>query len=146
MTIKTYRGLLADGGQDKIRLKTNKGEVGYKIVKFEAMALDSEEDVESALKVYSVSQSSIDNAIDFSDHTLLAAMIYNDSASNAYGPQPVVVFDNMIFNQDIYITLKGSAGVSAPFLNYYIELEQIILNDNQTTMATLQSLRQIAEK
>jgi len=33
--IKTFRGLLADGGQDRIRLSTIKGKVGYKIAKFE---------------------------------------------------------------------------------------------------------------
>jgi hypothetical protein len=35
--IKTYKGMLADGGQDKIRLRTLKGEVGYQITKFRLM-------------------------------------------------------------------------------------------------------------
>jgi len=34
MVVKTFRGLLADGGQDRIRLSTIKGKVGYKIAKF----------------------------------------------------------------------------------------------------------------
>lgn len=143
--IISYRGKIADGTQDTIHLQTNNGLTGYRIIKFEAMAIDSEEDVESALKIFSVEQSnaSISNTINFSDTTLLAALIYNDSASNAYGPQPVVVFDNIIFNQDIYVTLKGSAGVSTPFLNYHIELEQKPLDLNEQTVATLKNIRNI---
>ena len=37
MTIKTFRGLLADGGQDTIVLHTNDGSTGYRIVKFQLM-------------------------------------------------------------------------------------------------------------
>ena len=29
--IKTFRGILADGDQNKIRLTTKKGKIGYKI-------------------------------------------------------------------------------------------------------------------
>jgi hypothetical protein len=138
--IKTFRGKIADGDQDTIVLHTNDGSTGYKIVKFEALSIDSEEDVESTLKIYSVSQSAIDASIDFSDQTLLAAMIYNDSASNAYGPPAVVIFDNMTFNQDIYITLKASTVVT-PFLNYYLELEQVKLDLGENTVATLKDIR-----
>ena len=35
MVVKTYRGLLADGVQEKIPLSTKDGSVGYRIVKFE---------------------------------------------------------------------------------------------------------------
>ena len=37
MVVKTFRGLLADGGQDHIRLQTIKGKVGYRIVKYQLM-------------------------------------------------------------------------------------------------------------
>ena len=33
--IKSYKGLLADGGQDTIPLHTNDGKTGYKVIKFE---------------------------------------------------------------------------------------------------------------
>jgi len=139
--VVSFRGQIANDAQDTIALHTTDGSTGYRIVKLEAMAIDSEEDVESTLKVFSVPQTAVDNTIDFSDNTLLAALIYNDSASNAYGPQPIVVFDNIVFNQDIYITLKGSAGVSTPFLNYHIELEQVSLDLNENTVATLKDIR-----
>ena len=35
--IKSYRGLIADGAQDRIPLHTNDGKTGYKIVKFQIM-------------------------------------------------------------------------------------------------------------
>ena len=31
--IKTFRGLMADGAQERIRLRTNKGDIGYRIRK-----------------------------------------------------------------------------------------------------------------
>jgi len=138
--IKTFRGLLADGGQDRIRLGTIKGQVGYRIIKFEGLSPHSETDVESSMKIYKTSQSTIDNVIDFTDTTLLAAMIYNDSASNAYGPPEQVIFDQEIFNQDIYITLKGSAGVTST-LNYYIELEVTDLSEMGAQYTTLKDIR-----
>jgi hypothetical protein len=138
--IISFRGKLANGAQDTIPLQTNNGLIGYRIVKFEAMAIDPEEDVESTMKVYSIEQTTVTNTIDFSDNTLLAAMIYNDSASNAYGPQPIVVFDNIIFNQDIYITLKAGTATT-PFLNYHIELEQKDLALDEATVSTLKDIR-----
>ena len=38
MPIKTFRGLIEDGGQDTIVLHTNTGSMGYRIVKFELFA------------------------------------------------------------------------------------------------------------
>ena len=35
--IKTFRGQIADGGQDTILLHTNDGSAGYRIVKFQIM-------------------------------------------------------------------------------------------------------------
>jgi len=146
--IKTFRGQLADGGQDKIRLKTNKGEVGYRIVKFEGFPnLPGTTNLESTLQIWKVRQSSISIStatVDFSDQTLLGALYYGLSADVSYGPAFSSIFEREIFNQDIYITHTET--MAAVAFNYYIELEQVMLNDNQTTMATLQSLRQIAEK
>ena len=52
--IKTFRGLLAHGGQDRIRLSTIKGKVGYRIKKFQLMPQDANEDTEHVMKIYSV--------------------------------------------------------------------------------------------
>ena len=52
-----------------------------------------------------------------------------------------VVFDNMTFNQDIDITMVDVNGTQAG--NYYIELEQIKLDLNENTVATLKDIRNI---
>jgi len=143
--IKTYKGILTDGGQDKIRLKTNRGDIGYRIKTFQMIAeAIGTYDHGFIMKIYKVSQSTVTALIDFSDGTLLAAG-YFASHENIQNPLlSVVVFDKEIFNQDIYITCKDIE--TGQNCNYYIELEQIKLNDNESTMATLQSMRQIAEE
>jgi len=147
--IKTYRGALADGGQDQIRLRTNRGDIGYRIRKFQVIAqAPGTVNVEAVVKVYKVKQATaaIDGTINFTDGDLLAATYYTGQDNHAYlesviGP---IIFDQEIFNQDIYIT---SVDVdSATSMNYYLELEQVKLNDNESTMATLQSLRTVASK
>jgi len=147
--IKTYRGQLADGGQDKIRLKTIKGEVGYRIAKFDIFpSRPGAADVESTLMIWKVKQSSVSTTavtVDFTDGDLLAVAYMAEGSGADQGPLATqVIFDQEIFNQDIYVTHTATSG-SEP-VNYYLELEEIKLNENQTTMATLQSLRQIAEK
>jgi hypothetical protein len=137
--IKTYRGLIADGGQDHIRLKTNRGDIGYRIVKFETIGPDNNTTFENVLKIYKLKQSTIDVNIDFTDGDILAATLTEgSSASGVTGFKPVI-FDKEIFNQDIYITNSGTTSI-----NYYLELEQVKLNENESTMATLQSLRRFA--
>jgi len=144
--IKTYRGLLADGGQDKINLKTNRGEIGYRIVKFQIMppAIGTTA-AEYCVKIFKLSQGTIDAVVDFTDGDLLAVATMKSQTTLGNPETPMqIIFDQEIFNQDIYIT--GFDADSSNSINYYLELEQVPLNDNESTMATLQSLRQIAEK
>jgi len=139
--IKTFRGLIADGAQDTINLHTNDGKTGYRIVKFQAIGADifGTSSSELILKIYSISQTSVTATIDFSDNALLGVATYSSHENgHLYPEDQVVIFDNTIFNQDIYVTAlckQGNAG------NYYIELEQISLDLNESTVATLQSIR-----
>ena len=58
-----------------------------------------------------------------------------------------VIFDNAVFNQDLFIYVtdtKGAAGAAQ--CNYYIELETMPLSDIESTKLTLQSLRNIASR
>jgi len=140
--IKTFRGLLADGGQDRIRLQTIKGKVGYRIVKFELMdAAPGATNAEFVTKIYKTLQSTIDGAVNFTDTDLLAAatLVMQTSPSNNQTPL-AVIFDNEIFNQDIYITNVDVDG-SNP-LNYYLELEVIPLDDAGAEYTTLKDMRQ----
>ena len=141
MPIKSFRGLIADDTQETISLHTNTGATGYRIVKFEVMSPDANTNVEVVLKIYKTQQTTITSDVDFSDQTLLAAALMNDTTDRNYMPIPVVTFDNEIFNQDIYITNKGQDNPSP--VNYYIELEQVKLDLNENTVATLKDIRNI---
>jgi len=143
MPIKTFRGLIADGAQDIVSLHTNTGTTGYQIKKFQLMHNEpGQQHAEHTVKIYTVSQSTINNAVDFADNTLLAAGYIFDNPDNAYPVGNVIVFDNMIFNQDIYITHEDTVGTRA--VNYYIELEQVKLDLQATTVATLKDIRNVA--
>jgi len=139
--IKTFRGILADGGQDRIRLQTIKGKVGYRITKFQLMPYDGGNvNQESTVKIYRNKQSTIDGLVNFTDSDLLAAgYLENTSGANYTGVPLVVIFDNTLFNQDIYVTHKDT---SSGTCNYYIELEVIPLDDAGAEYTTLKDMRQ----
>jgi len=139
--IKTYRGLLADGGQDRIRLQTIKGKVGYRIAKFELMGeKPAQVDPESIVKIYKTEQSSIDATVNFTDSDLLAAGYWKEAQNIQYPVSQQIIFDNEIFNQDIYISHKDNNTGEA--CNYYIELEVIPLDDAGAEYTTLKDMRQ----
>ena len=144
MPIKTFRGLIADGVQETIPLHTNNGAIGYEIVKFELFPYQpgqGSNETESIFKIYSVPQTTVDRVVDFSDNTLLAAGFVNNYTDAAQYPVSVVtVFDKMIFNQDIYITHENGHSDAVP-CNYYLELEQVKLDMNENTVATLKDIR-----
>ena len=138
--IKTFRGVLADEGQDRIRLQTIKGKVGYRIVKFELFpGSPGVTGQQSVVKVYTDLQSTIDGSVNFTDSDLLAAAYYASLISSAEATAVVTVFDNMVFNQDIYITHFEDAGVIP--INYYLELEVIPLDDDGAAYTTLRDMR-----
>ena len=143
--IKTFRGLMSDLTQDTIVLHTNDGSTGYKIVKFELLQnKPGDQMVEGVVQIYTKEQTlaSIDGFIDFSDQTLLGAGYYCQETGAANPVSMITVFDNMIFNQDIYITYKDmSTGIK---MNYYIELEQIKLDIGENTVATLKDIRNLS--
>ena len=140
---KSFRGLIADGGQEQIRLSTNNGLTGYRINKFEIMPArpgSSGADFESVVKVFSAEQDSIDGNVNFTDPLLLAAAAMGGSASlTIYNSTLVSIFDNMVFNQDIFLTHTEKNG--SEDINYYLELEQVKLSKDEATVATLKDMR-----
>ena len=140
MVVKTFRGLLADGGQDRISLRTNDGKTGYRVVKFQNMNNNpGDQLIEGVMKIYKIPQSAVDGVVDFSDTTLLGACYHEDNDSTAYSTSEVIIFDSEVFNQDIYITFKDISTGQA--MNYYIELEVIPLASDEATVATLKNIR-----
>jgi len=144
--IKTFRGLIADGGQDIINLHSNDGKTGYRVVKFQIMPHKfgtSGRDYESVVKIYKIEQSSVGGDVDFSDQTLLGAAVAGGNADmTQYNTTPIIIFDNEIFNQDIYVTHYERDGSES--INYYIELEQVKLALDENTVATLKDIRNAA--
>jgi hypothetical protein len=140
--IKTFRGKIVDGGQDTIVLHTNTGSTGYKIVKFQIIgAQPGTVTSEHTVKIYKTLQTTIDALVDFSDQTLLGVGFYSTNPSTAYTDTDTVIFDREIFNQDIYITHTETNAANA--VNYYIELEQVKLDLNENTVATLKDIRNV---
>ena len=141
MPIKTFRGKLDDEAQERIRLETLDGKKGYRIKKFQLMPIDPmSNNQESVVKIYSIQQTAVDGLINFSDITLLASG-YIESDSSGATPtfsEAAIVFDRVTFNQDIFITHKEQ-GTDA--CNYYLELEQISLDDVEATAVILKNFR-----
>jgi len=137
--IKTFRGLLVHGGQDRIRLQTIKGKVGYRIAKFQIIGKDpfSAGTAKYVGKLYKSSQSTVDDSVDFSDSDLLGVATYMESVGIQH--EGTIIFDQEIFNQDIYIThFDTSSNVAC---NYYVELEVIPLDDAGAEYTTLKDMR-----
>jgi len=144
MTIKSFRGQLADGGQDQIRLSTIQGKLGYRIVKFKGFpSTPGVTDYESTLMIWKTKQTSVSTTsatTNFNNNNLLGAYFdHGKTSGDASSGINEVIFDNTIFNQDIYITHTNTDGSNA--YNYYLELEVINLNDNETAVSTLMDIR-----
>jgi len=139
MPIKTFRGLIAADSNDTILLHTNDGSTGYRIVKFQGISnTPGDGDTEAILKIYKIPQSAVTATVDFSDNTLLGVNYTAQDAGTQITSESII-FDSEIFNQDIYIThFARTGGVAA---NYYIELEQVKLDLNENTVATLKDIR-----
>jgi len=136
----SFRGLIADGAIDTITLHTNTGEIGYRITKFEMIAqLPGGSQAEFIMKIYKVPQTTTDQYVNFSDNTLVAAGFLQTQAGETSPYSQNIIFDNEIFNQDIYITLKDQVG--GDLCNYYIELEAMDLALDEATVATLKDIR-----
>jgi len=141
----SFKGILDEGLEDKIRLRTKNGKTGYKIIRFDViMNTPGAADYETTVKIYSKPQGSGSTSIDFSESDLLAVAYLEDGNNYIYPMSKMVIFDNEVFNQDIFVNTASLTGTIK--VNYYIELETIALSETQSTQLTLKSLRQIASR
>tara|TARA_R100000700_G_scaffold4493_1_gene7846 strand:- start:316 stop:747 length:432 start_codon:yes stop_codon:yes gene_type:complete len=140
MKLKSFRGKLADGDIERIRLSTTDGKTGYKIHKFNLIATIGN-NMECCAMVHSIEPPTATNEIDFNDPTLLAVGNYtSDTSSEHHTINERIVFDSMKFNQDIFISVKQQTSMDVD-LNYYLELEQVKLSVDEATVATLKDMR-----
>jgi len=139
--IKTFRGILSSLAESRIRLSTKKGKIGYRVVKFQIMTEDpfNAGTVEHVMKIYKLSQTTINDSVDFSDGNLLGVATWHetdDLDESGYGD---IIFDQEIFNQDVFITHSEVFGSKR--CNYYLELEVMPLTDNAAAVSTLRDIR-----
>jgi hypothetical protein len=142
MPIKSFRGLLADGTVEKIRLSTTNGLTGYKIVKFELFPFQpGQATTENTVTVHTIEPAASTSAVEvnFNSPTLLAAGTFHESHADNLVTESVVVFDNVVFNQDIFVAHTDTGGAIP--VNFYLELEQVKLDLNEATVATLKDMR-----
>jgi len=126
--VHSFRGLLSDGGQDEINLERQNVNIAYRIVKFEAFPnLPGTTDWESTLQVFREEQTTVSTTtatVDFMNTDLLGAVYYPDSADLRYNAgSTTVVFDNILFSRNIYVTHTNTGGSDS--INYYIEIEEV---------------------
>ena len=141
MPIKSFRGNIADGSVDTISLHTNTGAIGYRIKKFQIITTNPSagSDYASIVKIYKIPQTTVDGVVDFSDNTLMGVAWSSGDSATPNNFLETVIFDNEVVNQDIYITHSELVGTTGS--NYYLELEQVKLDLNEATVATLKDMR-----
>jgi hypothetical protein len=138
---KSFRGLLKDGNTERIRLSTKQGLIGYKVNKFQTIQQDPGTQTEHVVKIFSVEPGTPTDTVEFTDPTLLAVAYLHSgpAASSATVANEIIIFDNVVVNQDIYVTCKVITGSDEA--NYYIELEQTKLSIDEAAVATLKDMR-----
>jgi len=124
--VHSFRGLLSDGGQDEINLERQNVNLAYRIVKLQIMSENpyAGDVAEHIVKIYRESQTTIDGNVNFTEVDLLGAAIVNNHNSGYQYPSiPVIIFDNVLFSRNIYVThFEAQAALSC---NYYIEIEEV---------------------
>jgi len=138
--VHSFRGSLGDGGQDEINLESQNVNLAYRIVKFQIMPLSPGAATQELVsKVFREEQSAITGTVDFSDVDLLGAAIFAQS-SDSFNSFDSVIFDNILFSRNIYVTIDDSQNTAGG--NYYIEIEEVPVG-----AATLMQLKlQVAKK
>ena len=129
---------MADGATQQIKLSTKDGLTGYRINKFQLMPETPNVNQESLMVITSVKPEAVATSVNFDSPLILATGLYMSKESTL--TQDInVVFENIIFNQDIYIT--HNEGEATRGCNFYLELEQVSLDLNEATVATMKDMR-----
>tara|TARA_Y100000004_G_scaffold6961_1_gene7902 strand:+ start:60 stop:491 length:432 start_codon:yes stop_codon:yes gene_type:complete len=138
---KTFKGQIAHNATNTVRLSTNDGLTGYKIHKFQMMdSAPAANSNEFILKVFTVKPTSVNGTVNFDDPTLIASGFMAGNTDTRFDVRQTVIFDNIVFNQDIYITCFDEQGNNGT-CNFYLELEQVKLDLSEATVATLKDMR-----
>ena len=141
--IHSFRGLLADGEQDKISIQGPTGDRAWRIVKFQLFApTPGTTEYENVVQVFRESQSTAVATVDFSDADLIAAAYLEGHSNPSVIDAVIVVFDNILFSRNIYVTHKN-ADSGAEACNYYIELEEVKVSAAGMAQLSLAASRRV---
>jgi len=136
MLIKTFRGLIEDGGQYKIHLSGGDPGTGYRINKFQLFPQKpGQETVENTIAIYKDKQTSLSTSaivIDFGDDSLLGAGTFHEGHGDSVVTNDVTIFDHEVFNQSIYLIHTDTIG-TVP-VNFYLELEEIKMKNGEAAV------------
>ena len=148
--IISFRGQLAGddaGSMQSIALQTNNGLIGYRITKLQTIQKSpGAVNCEGLIVIWKTEPTAAEIAtktIDLSNNRILAIAFYSGQASaQTYPEDMTIIFDNEKFNQDIYISYID-VSTSNDAMNFYFELEQMKLDLNEQTVATLKDIRNV---
>jgi len=140
----SFRGLLADGGQDKIRIEGATGKIAWRITKFEVLSgAPMLNDLISIVSIWREKQASITaTTIDFTIEELLAVGLWMDGDALTESATFHTIFDNALFSRNIYITNVDAAGSGS--INYYIELEEVKVSQAGMAQLAVATARRLA--
>jgi len=123
----SFRGLLADGKQDRIRIEGATGEIAWRITKFQVMSnAPKSSDHVGIIKVWRESQATAAitaTTINFNDDELLGCALWREGNALTETQTATIVFDNALFVRNIYVTATDADGNVG--MNYYLELEKV---------------------
>jgi hypothetical protein len=142
--VHSFRGLLGDGGQDEINLERSNVNLAYRIVKFQTISNQNTSGGaagEHWTFIWREEQTSISSTtpnVDFTNTDLLGVDWSPNNAERPFAKS--IIFDNILFSRNIYVTHMDIAGSES--CNYYIEIEEVPVE-----AATLMQLKlQVARK
>jgi transcriptional regulator of aromatic amino acid metabolism len=152
MPIKSFRGMTQEDAIERVHLHTNDGSTGYKIKALRIMPVDTGGNVntanEATLQIFTIEEDAVTQAglahasVDFSNPTLIGVAYFLRDQGVVAITSETIIFDNVTFNQDIYVVYKDSQTNNVG-MNWHIELEQVKLDLNENTVATLKDIRNI---
>jgi len=122
--VHSFRGLLPDEGQYEINLERQNMNVAYRIVKFDLISNEpGGDETESVVQIWRERDPADTSRIDFSLPDLLAAGIFISQLSVNYTYSKHIIFDNILFSKNIFVTHADNNGSAA--INYYLEIEEV---------------------
>ena len=143
MSEKTFRIQVDDEGTGIVPIRRVDGSIGYQIKSMQVIPRDpTDNNTEYIVKVFSTTGNAVSDTVDFDDTSLIAVAYYSNSSTAGSGPLDVLIFDDVIFNQDIQITASGDS--TATPMNVIIKVKEMQLSIVENTLTTLRNIRDIA--